>query len=435
MPLNSVAPVFETLVPRQDATARLLLLLAREDLSEHQKVEARTLAAEIRDWDEFAEIASKKFVITFVHRHLSSCAKDLVPAETMQNMKAQARASALSTLKIVSAQIAFHKRCIAPLNASYAYIKGSTLARQFLRNFGDRPGRDIDVLIADADFGAVLESALSCGYRIHYDGRIRTLDEGLRELPFLSRYADVVSIIGDEFIPIEIHRRLDKLSLNFDLKRLISTAETVTLAGTPLKTLSGPHHFVYVAYHHSRHFWSSLHWVADIEAMLRSPRCDREEIRAIADDIGIRPTVEAAFEFRDLLARPGLWGASVPLETGGGQFLKACLLNLDQNLDFEKQLRVGMPFSDFMSAWQISPGRHNDLWANTWRRRLRPSVSQYLDRPYPPPLYWVYSLTNLLELAGNALLRTLGVGKHRSNPPGREASFAPPADRPNGTPT
>lgn len=396
-------------------------------------MEARALASGIADWDEFVAIASKKFIVTFVHRHLSAHADDIVPPRAMLDMKARAHASTLSSLKIVGAQIAFHKRCIAPINASYAYVKGATLARQFLRNFGDRPGRDIDILVADADFGRVLKTALSCGYRIHYDGKIRTPDEGLRELPFLARYADVVSIIGDEFIPIEIHRRLDKLSLNFDLTRMISTAETVVLAGTPLKTLSGPQHFVYVAYHHSRHFWSSLHWVADIDAMLRSSRCDRAEILYIADEIGIRPTVEAAFEFQDLLFRPGLWGASIPFETGGGQFLKACLLNLDQDLDFEKQLRVGMPFSDFMSAWQISPGRLNDLWVNTWRRRLRPSVSQYLDHPHPPSLYWVYSLRNLLELSRNALLRTSGVGKHRPGASGAGSSSGPPVDRSNGT--
>lgn len=425
-------PTFESLVPRQDATARLLLLLAKEDLSEHQQIEARALAAQVQDWNEFCQIAAKKFIVTFVQRHLSACAGDLVPAVAMQAMRSQARASALSSLKIVGAQIAFHKRCITPNNARHAYIKGATLARQFLRNIGDRHGRDIDVLVADADFGEVLKTALSCGYRVLYDGSIRTPAEGLRELPFLARYADVVSVIGEEFIPIEIHRRLDKLSLNFDLERLISTAETVVLAGTPLKTLSGPFHFVYVAYHHSRHFWSYLHWVADIDIMLRSPSCDRKEIQAIADTIGIRPTVEAAFEFHDLLSRPGMWGASIPLESGGGQFLKACLLNLDQDLDFEKQLRVGMPFSDFMSAWQISPGRQNDLWVNSWHRRLRPSVSQYLDHPYPPSLYWVYSLRNLFELARNAVVRATGLGNLRPHRLAQDPSFLPHANRPNG---
>ena len=214
---------------------------------------------------------------------------------------------------------------------------------------------------------------------------------------------------------------------------MIATAETVVLAGTPLKTLSGPQHFVYVAYHHSRHFWSSLHWVADIDAMLRSSRCNRDEIRAIADEIGIRPTVEAAIEFHELLSRPGLWGASVPLETGGGQFLKACLLNLDQNLDFEKQLRVGMPFSDFMSAWQISPGRQNSLWANSWHRRMRPSVSQYLDNPHPPSLYWIYRVQNLFELARNAVLRAASFGRLRAMRRARDPSYLPPPVGGNGT--
>ncbi len=395
---------FESLVPRQDAAARLLLLLAKDELSEPQRTEARALAAQVDDWPRFAAIAARKFVVTYAHRHLQACANDLVPPHVMAEIRSLARASALASLRIVGAQVAFHNKCISPNKARHAYMKGAMLVRQYGRNIGDRYGRDVDVLVAESDFKNVLKSAVSSGYRILHDGAIMPHSDWSRDLEFLSAFADVVAVIGPEDVPIEIHRRLDKLSLNFDLEEIFAAAEPIELGGATLNTLSKPYHFVYIAYHHSRHFWSHLHWLADLDAMIASPASDRGQIEVLADSIGIMPTVAAAFEFHTLVSQPGLWGACVPAQTGGGQFLKACLLNLDGDLEFEQHLRLGMTLNDFMSAWQISPGRHNTFWINSWSRRLRPSVTQYFDHKYPASLYWLYTLQNALGLAKNAVI-------------------------------
>jgi hypothetical protein len=300
---------------------------------------------------------------------------EIVPVSAMEAMRKLARAATMSTLRVAAAQIAFHKSCVARTGAQHVYIKGVALAQQYSGTFGDRFCRDIDVLIASKDFNSVLTAAVSAGYRVLLDDDRSQFTLDRRDLDFLSRYADVVTLIGPDSIPIEVHRRLDKLSLNFDLEYAFASAEDVVLGGVTFKTLTKPLHFIYVCYHHSRHFWSRLHWLADLAAMIQSPDFDRRRVQELGDLIGIRPTIDAALEFQDLISRPGLWGASVPVETGGGQFLKACLVNLDGDLGLEVQLRNRMTLSDFMSAWQISPGRYNALWFNTWLRRLRPSVS------------------------------------------------------------
>jgi hypothetical protein len=82
---------FEDLTPRQDSVARLLLLLAKPALTTDQKCEARLLAAEVSAWGEFVAVATRKFAVAFVHRHLKACAEDLVPRAVMEEMAQHAR--------------------------------------------------------------------------------------------------------------------------------------------------------------------------------------------------------------------------------------------------------------------------------------------------------------------------------------------------------
>ncbi|MDJ0922048.1 MAG: nucleotidyltransferase family protein [Henriciella sp.] len=417
------AQSFENLVPRQDPEARLLLLTAKTDLSEDQQSEVQALARQVKDWDFFTETAAHKFSATFAHRHLEHYAPDIPPPEIMEKLKGLSRLTGMATLKVTAAQIAFHKACIETTGAQHAYLKGVALSVQYGRNIADRYSRDVDVLVAEKDFDRVIQKAADIGYRILLEHEPLEYAQSAQDIKFVSRYADVVTLLGADFVPIEVHRRMGKLSLNFNLDQVFETAEPIEVSGVPMRTISKALHLVYVSYHHSRHFWSHLHWLADLDSMIRSSDCRRDEVNELADSIGIRPTIDAAFEFHDLISRPSLWDTIDPALEGGSQFLNACLLNLEGGLELEESLRGGMALGDFMSAWQISPGKYNTFWKNSWFRRLRPTSTQYVKRRYPRFLQWIYYLENASVLMGN------GFGRARGRPtkpdqklPSREAS-------------
>jgi hypothetical protein len=398
---------FEDLTPRQDSVARLLLLLAKPALTTDQKCEARLLAAEVSDWGEFVAVATRKFAVTFAYRHLKACAENLVPRAVLEEMAQHARIASIGVLRVAGAQVEFHRACIERTRARHAYLKGVALSLQYLSPLGERPCRDIDVLVDSRDFPKVVSAARSSGYRILLDPARMEFAESEQDFSFVSRHADVATLVRQGSVPIELHRWLDKLSLNFDLKHALATAEDVRLPGASVKVLSKSFHFVYLCYHHSRHFWSHLHWLADLDGILTSPDCDLAEIRRIASEIGIRPTIEAAIDLHSLVSRTGLWGGSVPVHTAGGQFLKACLINLDGKLDLEEELRKGMTLNDFMSAWQFDSKRQQRLWFNSWLRRLRPSLSQYSERKLPRFLEWLYPVQNVQTLLKNGLILAL----------------------------
>jgi Uncharacterised nucleotidyltransferase len=400
------------MTPRQDSIARLLLLLAKVDLSPSQAAAVRGLAAEVQDWDAFTELAARKHIATLAYKHLQAHAHDAIPVAHAQRLRQIAHSFALGALRVVAAQIAFHRSCITPLRARHLYLKGTALAQLCYHDAGDRYCRDIDVLIHDHDLAKVVDSAIAVGYRALVSTVPARLTDEPADLRFLCRHADVVTLIGPEGVGVEVHRRLDKLSVGFPHDEMFETACGFTIGGTPALAPSAAFHFVYICYHHSRHFWSRLHWLADLDAMVRAPDFDRTAVLLLAERIGIRPTVEAALDFQAILATPLPWAETLSRDGGGGQFLRACLINLNGDLDLEEELRKDMTLQDFMSAWQISPGRYHSFWFKSWLRRLRPSPTQYFERRYPRWLHWVYVAQNALALARNALgLVTAAIGK------------------------
>lgn len=385
---------------RQDACARLLLLISRRSLTADQTAQARHLAESVTDWDEFAKLAYNKFVGSYAYLHLKDLAADIIPASTRAYMQRLAFGSKLASLKVAGIQRRFHDDCISSTGAMHAYLKGPSLAVQSGQEIGDRLCRDLDILVRSADFRAVLDAALARGYTIYIDLALSECATTNRDLDFLSRYADVVTIIDKSGFPIELHRRLDKQSIDFRLDVALSTAENVSLSGRAVSTMAKSLHLNYICYHHARHFWSRLHWVADIHAMITAPGFDLGEVRRIADEIGIRPTVEAALQFVDLAGDPDSWSGTLAGNSGGAQFLAACLYNLDGDLELEEDLRKGMPFSDFMSSWQIAHDQYGTFARRAWLRRLIPTPRQYLKLPLPWPLHWLYVLRN-----GSSLIR------------------------------
>jgi hypothetical protein len=398
---------FDGMPVRQDATARLLVLLAKTTITPAQLDAARRLANEVLDWHEFTQLAAAKFIATYAYRHLSRI-PDALPASALEPLRKLAYGFALASLRTTAALVTFHRRCIAEGRVSYVYLKGPTLAAQYSQDPGARFCRDIDVLIAQRDFKLVLSRASASGYAVFIDFGQKARAMCKRDLDFLANCADVVTIVSEDGVIIELHRRLDKQSVDFDLVAAFATAEEVELSGLKIRTLAKPLHFTYVCYHHSRHFWSKLHWLADLDTMAQAPHFDADAVRELADRIGIRPTIEGALQLAQIISSPSLCDCEIDQHCLGGQFLLACLFNLDGDLELEQSLRKGMPFGDFASSWQIDM-KHYDRFAwNSWRSRLRPTTTQFLRLRLPRPLHWLYTLRNAAALLRVGLQQAVG---------------------------
>jgi hypothetical protein len=403
VPANTPPPV------RLDPTARLLVLLARDVLEAELAETARALIAKITDWPEFARLAHDNFSLPFAYKHLSALGLAQTEPQLMAELRMLTMRVTMSNLKWQKAMIAFHQACIAPIGARHAYIKGPALGARYYSDAGMRLCRDIDVLVPPGDFAAVARRALDHGYRFvtSFDGPI-SFAEDPQDIDFMLRHGDVISMLNCDGYLFELHRHIEKMTPLFPVKGIIESSCLAKLGPCDISTMSTEWLFNYTAYHHSRHFWSKLHWVADLHAIMSHPSFDQARVLQLASEIGIAATVEATMAFADLTNRPESWEAALQSKSHGAVFLDACLRGLPGDSAYEFGKWKDMFLFDFEDTWQIDAGRKHRFWAGSALRRLEPHPTQYFENRRSRPFEFLYVIENAMALSQNLLKRMSG---------------------------
>lgn len=388
-----------------DLESRLLLLTARTKLDSSQLEQVKALTQEISDWDTVTETATKKFSAPYLFSALTALNSATVPQDAMRRLKQVTYYTKLRALKIASAQMAFHKTCIEPNNVRHAYLKGNALSAQFGGNFANRFCRDIDVLVDEQRFEDVVLTAKDLGYRIVLCSKPAKFAESRNDLSFIMRFFGDVGLLSPDGILIEVHRRLDKSSLIFDTNSALESVETVMLLNTAVQTLEPHLHFTYACYHHSRHLWSRLHWIADLDLMIRSKKLDNEYLETTAASIGLDPTVNASIEFHELTLQTNLWKTDGKDGSLAQKFLAACVLNLSGGLELEFELRKTLVSHDLMTKSQMSPDKMLSATVTNWKSKFHPISSQYTRLPLPSPFFWLYRVQRPFLTWGDRIAR------------------------------
>ncbi len=404
------------LSPEAVRAAPLLLLLARERLDETQAELARRMAAGFREWRALAAIASTKLCLPFVHRHVA--ALELLPrdAPVRQAMHAATLQQAGRWLKIASEQRRFHETCLTPGGVPHLFVKGVTLARYYAEP-GLRTCRDVDVLVEAANLDTVLDAAQAAGYRVLLDPRRGRFVQSARDLRAIRRYKKDLPLLSPDGTMIELHTTLDKDREIFDTADLLARAETAEVAGMSCRVMPTTDLAVYLAYHHNRHIWSSLHWLGDMGAILRHPAWSAGAARARAGELGLSEALEATLAFDALAGRPDRW-ADAP-EGPARESLELCLQTLEGGPETEKSV-----YSENVhpkTNWRVPVAKRRHATREAWKARLTPNFEQYLAFPLPDWLHWLYPL----EWAAGATKR-LVTGQRN---PFDRARMAPPQRR------
>ena len=391
---------------RSDTTAQLLLLLARDVLPIELMPRVLKLCDGIADWQELFRLSANNASLPFVYKHLFALKPASIPEGLLQDLRLVAMSQTFKALKLISAMASFHRDCVKPVNASHAYMKGPALAQRFYKDPAMRSCSDVDILVAEADYASVARLAFQKGYRFLLDSKAGTFVTDEQDLSFIIRHADVISMFDQDNIHFELHRHIEKTTPIFPVSRILKEAHQMSVGGQKIQTLSTAWHFVYITYHHSRHFWSRLHWVADLHALASHPTFDSREVLTLATEVGLRPTVDAAIEFARLTSLPEEWSTNLS-QTPGGIFLDACLRGLPGDSAFEVESWDAMFLFDFGDQWQFDSNRKFLFWGQSALRRIQPNVYQYLERRRPRSQEWIYCIENLKILADN-LTKRLG---------------------------
>ena len=360
--------------PLTPAEARLLLLTSRPKLSLAQQALAADLVAQVTQWPVLVDTAWRKYTLQMVYKNLALLKAAPPPPETLETMRSMALRSTIENMRQRAAFEKFHATCVAPLGLDYAYLKGPALAARFYPDPMQRLYRDIDILVQPQQHVRFLQHMRDQGCRIFRHNEAGTefldLDSDLALAEFLF-VTPVVHILTPQGQVVDLHAEIDEHTLLFDTDMLLHTAREVSTQQNRIRVLRDPEHFVFICYHHTRHMWSKLNWVADLDAICSHPEFDRDAVMTYARKLKIDSTVMASLELHEL-ASAARHPSDFDRITPGVDLMRACIENFAGDLKLEYALRKGQRFRVIGFDWQSMPV---SLWRRSWlhMRKLRPS--------------------------------------------------------------
>ncbi|MDI5934187.1 nucleotidyltransferase family protein [Halomonas kalidii] len=380
-------PIRSTL-PALDPALQLLLLLARLELSEEQEASARALCARIDDWPGLAQQANQRFVLPLAYRHLLRLAPENLPPEQLDAMKGRSLAVVKLNLLVAAAQHRLQTELLIPLEVPHVFFKGPSLAARYYDDPALRFSRDIDLLVPPERLVLLLEAALSKGYVSLMPKGLTTKREGLA---YAAGAHHVFSLLSPDGVPIDLHQQIDCSGTIYATQQLLDGAESFVAGDAEIPVMSTAELFVYICLHHSKHHWSHLHWLVDLDAIQRHPSFTLEASRDLAARRNLTTTLEACLAMHRALAASEPWKASV---SGHGRaMLGACLMALQGGPEVELAMGRTRAAPDFAFAWQASTKHRLHGRMQGVAKLLRPTYADYHLWPLPPRWQWIYRLT------------------------------------------
>lgn len=387
-----------------NAMFKLLLLLSREGLTDDQRAYAIVLLDEIDDWQEFACLADSKMVAGFVYENLQSLGRS-APWDDIEPLRRHAYLTALRALYMRQELDRFHDLCAPQGKTGQVYFKGPLLADRYYDAPMRRYSRDIDVLVVPGNLPLVLSKAFAAGYRIRLNDQDAPTELDQQTLRALLKYRSVVSLISPGGCNIELHRIIDKEAHLFDPTELFASAVPYETDGRSCNLLPTSLLFIYLCYHNTRHIWSRLHWIADLDRIVQHESFDQDEVLALAEKKGLRPMVEACLHLNVLAAAPWDWDVQEQNDLGV-VLLDLCRCNLAGDLELERALRSSYGLLGLPSSALVSPGLRRSLKWRHFVARLQPGFAEYERWPLPDHWQFLYRWTRF----SNGLRRNIGDG-------------------------
>lgn len=379
--MNKAPVLTSNNLPLAPAEARLLLLLSRPTLSPAQQERALELVPQIGDWPALIGTAWRKYVLPLVYQNLAGLGPGNPGDDILEAMRPLALRMTTEMLRRHAAFDWFHERCVIPSGVPYAYLKGRALAERFYPVSALRFYRDIDILVHPRSLETLLRRALEQGCKpFDKSSPNASLELNTRaEIVEFIEVSEVPTILTPQGLLVEIHPEIDQRTSLFPTEDLLHDALETATRSHRIRILPDAPHIVFICYHHTRHLWSKLNWLADLDAICAHPEFNREAVLAHARALRLESTVAATFEFHDLASK-GVHPEDLDRPSPGGDLLRACVDGLVGDDELEERMRRGQTLNVLSFKWQEAPVSRWRLLQLQWRR-LRPDYVDFRTMP------------------------------------------------------
>lgn len=279
-----------------------LLRTACSDIPAHEKT-ARIhglLGSHIR-WDALFTLADQRGVLPLLAQALLSV-QNQVPEEALKNLKQTYQANLHKAL-LLSREFVRIVECLSHASIEFLPYKGMTLAETIYGDLALRQSGDIDLLIHAGDLKRVQQAVAQLGYTPHV-----TLSEDEQSEYLRSGYECAFDgAAGRNLLEVQWALQPRFYAVDVDMKELFRRAQTVSVAGSIVKSLAPEDLFIVLALHAAKHVWGNLIWLCDLERISHLPTLNWKWIGERAQELGIVRIVRVT-----LLLAQRLLGSPLP---------------------------------------------------------------------------------------------------------------------------
>lgn len=375
--------------------SRVLFLCSRLGLdAEASQALDDVLVQEIK-WPEVLEAGEAHYIVPLLARHLLAGARSGIPRPIVTELRDRQLRCTMRALQLIRVQQQLVEAVFQPLGVEYAFFKGAALAQRYYGDPAQRQYRDVDVLVDARRIAEVGEMLLTLGYSVSNPA---WSDFRQRELAAFCRYHSALEMLSPHGVLVELHRTIDGTGCIFSARQLLAASSVPAGGRYAWRMLAPSEMFVYLCYHHARHRWSSLHWCADLDALMRHPDFDLASVRKCAAAVALESTLEEALKLHADLHLIAL-GHDLPAGRRHSLFLDDCLAAIRDETQPQREEAGLITESsdaatgadaerepDFHYPWQFSPRYRRRFKLLRWR----PSANDVNAWPLPLALHWLY---------------------------------------------
>lgn len=376
--------------------AELLLLCSRVSIGLKKMERMEALLQEEIDWERLLRMAKEHGMTPLLYRHLSSNFPELVPAEMLARLREQFNQNSLRNLLLAGELLQLldlferHGIPVVP-------YKGPVLATLAYKNLSLRKSGDLDLQLPRQHVREARDLLVSRGY----SPRSR-LDEA-QEAAFLYFEREYGLTHDELLIDVELQWRVMPLQFPFPLEvdSLRGGLQRVSLGSGSVKTFAPEELLLILCVHGTKDFWECLYLVCDVAEIIDVHRgMDWERLIEEATATGSeRMLYLGLFLARDLLGAelPEKVWRRVCSDPGVEELAGEVYTWLFRESGDSRGMLAGSEFHHLHFRVRKRPRDKFRYWLRTV---VTPNYADWLHRPLPEHLFFLYYLVRPMRLAG-----------------------------------
>jgi hypothetical protein len=266
--------------------ADLLFSTARMRMTD--EIASRIRAAVRRDvnWIYLIQLAMQHETTALLYWNLQHICPDSVPPGILEPLAARYHAQAVEARQRAEELVRI-LRALQDQGVFALGYKGPMLAQRLygdlsLREFSEFS--DLDIMIRECDLLKARDVILNQGYRLGFlkPSEVSEYARTNRELHFC-RERD-----GERMLELHWRFMVRSACVRNDPERFLQRFETISFAGTRVRSLPLEVYFLVLSLHATKHKWRKLKLICDIAEILGSHGLDWEYVAREAEDLGLR---------------------------------------------------------------------------------------------------------------------------------------------------